>query len=287
MKNPPPSVTNHIRRLLLKTIYHAGSGHPGGALSAVDIIVQLYFHTMDFDASRHDALENDRFILSKGHACAALYATLALRGLLEREVLKGFRQLNGVLQGHPHITTPWINASSGSLGQGVSNAIGIAYGLQHQHIPARVYCLLGDGECQEGMIWEAAMFAAHHRLTKLCLIVDYNQLQSDAPVAAIMGIEPLADKWRAFGWRVHACDGHDGKQLQNTFRACQSEQQAPSLIIAHTVKGKGISFMENNPAWHGALTLSEQDYTASLRELGVTDADMGDYLNSEWWDVSA
>lgn len=281
-------ISHELRCLLLKTIFFSGSGHPGGSLSSVDILLHLYFSEMHFDEQSPDDIGRDRFVLSKGHAAAALYAVLAVRGLIPGSLLAGFRQIDAVLQGHPLANTNrWIDGTSGSLGQGFSAAIGIAKGVQVRAIPARSYVLLGDGELQEGMIWEGAMFAAHHGLSNLCAIVDDNKLQSDAPVQEIMALEPLADKWRAFGWQVIECDGHAEADLGRAFAKARVEQGRPSLLIAHTVKGKGVSFMENDPAWHGALTLSEADYLAALRELGVPDADLPRYLDADWWGETA
>lgn len=276
-----------VRRILLKMIYNTGTGHPGGALSTVEILVRLYSTEMRLCPERPDWPERDRFILSKGHACAALYAVLALCGLLAPSELKGFRQLNSSLQGHPHISTPGVDTSTGSLGQGFSSALGMALGLRHQGLAARVYVLLGDGELQEGMIWEGALFAAHHGLSNVCAIVDYNRLQSDAPVQEVMGLEPMRDKWEAFGWHVVDCNGHAFESLNQAFAVARTESRRPTLIIAQTVKGKGVSFMENESSWHGALTLSERDYVAALRELGVSDSDLPNYLDPDWWDLTA
>lgn len=281
-------ISNEVRCLLLKTIFFSGSGHPGGSLSAVDMLAHLYFSEMRFDEQSPEDPQRDRFILSKGHAAAALYAVLVMRGLIPSEWLAGFRQIDAVLQGHPLVNASnWIDGTSGSLGQGFSAAIGMAKGFQLQDSPARSYVLLGDGELQEGMIWEGAMFAAHHSLSNLCAIVDYNKLQSDAPVQDIMALEPLVDKWRAFGWRVIECNGHDEADLGHAFAEARGERERPSVLIAHTIKGKGVPFMENDPAWHGALTLSETDYIAALQELGVADTELPRYLDADWWGESA
>ena len=205
---PSTKLADHaaqVRRLALTAIYRAGSGHPGGALSAADLLTCLYHTELRLRPDQPEWPERDRFVLSKGHSCPALYAALADVGLIERELLPRFRGLDSPLQGHPHASAmPWIDASTGSLGQGFSQAIGMALGLRHAKCDSRVYVMLGDGELQEGEIWEGAMCAAHHRLSNLCAIVDYNKLQSDARPEEIMGLEPLADKWRAFGWNVIA-----------------------------------------------------------------------------------
>jgi transketolase len=261
-------LSRHARILTLRAIHAARSGHPGGALSAVDLLVWLYHRELSLRQGEPRWPERDRFVLSKGHAAPALYAVLAACGLIEEAELAGFRRLGSPLQGHPHSgALAWVEQSTGSLGQGFAAALGIALGLKHQHNPARSYVLLGDGELQEGMIWEAALCAAHYRLDNLCAILDYNRLQSDAPVQDILALEPLRAKWEAFNWQVVECDGHDFEAIAAAFGSARATRGAPSLIIAHTVKGKGVSFMENSPAWHGSLTLRDEELARALAEL--------------------
>jgi transketolase len=264
--------TNKIRRDSLISIYHAKSGHPGGVLSSIDIIAHLFGCEMDYDVTDFSRIDRDRFILSKGHCAPALYATGAAVGLVENSRLRGLRKLNHELQGHTHrVATPWVEASTGSLGQGFSFAVGEAKGLQIQQVSNRVYVMLGDGELQEGEVWEGAMFAAHHGLDNLCAIIDYNKMQSDDLNANIMGLEPLADKWSAFGWHVIEIDGHNDDQIGRAFADAKATPKQPTVIIAHTIKGKGVSYMEGSPAWHGSLKLSDDDLTQALRELGGGD----------------
>ncbi|HEY1963049.1 MAG TPA: transketolase, partial [Rhizomicrobium sp.] len=210
---------NFTRRHAIASIYHAGSGHPGGALSCADILACLFGAELHFWSGKIDDPDRDRFVLSKGHAAPALYAIAGHHGFCDARAALGLRKLNSPFQGHPHVLDlPWVETSTGSLAQGFSVALGMAMGLKLQKIPARVYALLGDGELQEGEVWEAAMCGAHHKLSNLCAIVDYNKLQSDDRNASIMGLEPLASKWRAFGWAAAEIDGHDIEQILAAFR---------------------------------------------------------------------
>ena len=269
-----------IRRLSIVSLYHAGSGHPGGSLSASDILAYLYGVEMNLWPNDPTHPDRDRFILSKGHACPALYATWAAVGLIEPALLKTLRHLGSKLQGHPHVRDmPLAETSTGSLGQGFSVAIGMAMGLRRRKSPARIYALLGDGELQEGEVWEGAMCAAHHALANLCAIIDYNKMQSDATNDVIMGIEPLADKWRAFGWRVIEIDGHDLEEMSQAFSEARLERLRPTVIIAHTIKGKGVSYMEKIPAWHGSVKLSLDDCTRALTDLGVAAPDLEGWIH--------
>lgn len=262
------SLALNIRRLTLAAIFRAGSGHPGGSLSAADILAVLFARELDWSASQVDALDRHRFVLSKGHACPALYAAMAESGLCTRAEVLRLRRLNSPMQGHPHVgVLPWVDTSTGSLGQGFSVALGMALGLRKLGSQARAYVLLGDGELQEGQVWEAAMVASHHRVSNLCAIVDYNTLQSDAPNRLIINIEPLYDKWRAFGWCVIESDGHDTGSLAAAFDEARVKRDVPAIIIAHTVKGKGVSFMEGVPAWHGSVRLRRDETISALREL--------------------
>ena len=239
---------------MISSIYHAGSGHPGGSLSCADILAALFGAELNVWPSSADDPSRDRFVLSKGHAAPALYAIAAHHGFCDKKAALALRKYGSRFQGHPHIgDLPWVETSTGSLGQGFSVALGMAMGLKLQNSPARVYALLGDGELQEGEVWEAAMCAAHHKLDNLCAIIDYNKLQSDARNEAIMRLEPLAAKWRAFDWAVAEIDGHDIRALLTTLRRAGATRERPSeVIIAHTVKGKGVPYMENIPAWHGS-----------------------------------
>jgi transketolase len=269
-----------LRRRALESIYHAKSGHPGGVLSCIDIIEFLYSNILDFDINNLDSGNRDRFILSKGHSAPALYAVAAKAGIISENRLNGLRKLNHELQAHTHRgSTPWVEASTGSLGQGFSFAIGEAYGLRLQNINNRVYVMVGDGEMQEGEVWEGAMFAAHHRLANLCTIVDYNKLQSDDSNANIMGLEPLNNKWESFGWNVIEIDGHNTNEIASAFEGARNCHSAPTVIIAHTIKGKGVSYMENAPYWHGSLKLSIEELTIALTELGATNDEIEVAIN--------
>ncbi len=272
---------NSIRANTLASIYHAGSGHPGGSLSCVELLAYIYDselgdNTLDFPGHR--------FILSKGHACPALYAVASKYGCALKGELQGLRKLGSPLQGHPHIgTTPWVETSTGSLGQGFSVAIGIAMGLRHKHEPSRVYVMLGDGELQEGEVWEGAMCAAHYKLDNLCAIIDYNKLQSDDYNENIMGLEPLRAKWEAFNWNVLEIDGHNFEQIEQGFMAAKESNDRPTVIIAHTIKGKGVSFMEGVPAWHGSVKLRPDELEQALRDLGTHEEDIPAYLDGSIW----
>ena len=264
-----------LRRKALESIYHAKSGHPGGVLSCIDIIEVLFSEVMQFNINDFKTQYRDRFILSKGHSAPALYAVAAKVGIIEENRLNGLRKIDHEMQAHTHReATPWVEASTGSLGQGFSFAIGEALGLTLKSIQNRVYVMIGDGETQEGEIWEGAMFAAHHKISNLCAILDYNKIQSDDWNENIMGLEPLLDKWLAFGWNVFEIDGHDLSEIKSGFKKASLETEKPTMIIAHTIKGKGVSFMENVPTWHGSVKLSDEDFKAALIELGATGADI-------------
>lgn len=246
----------------------AGSGHPGGSLSAVDIIACLYEHALKHDPKQPLWPDRDRFVLSKGHGVPALYAVLAHRGYFDRSQLVSLRTLGSLLQGHPVVkTVPGIEACTGSLGQGLSVAQGIALAAALDAKTYNVYCMLGDGEIQEGQIWEAAMSAAKYKVDNLIAIVDQNRGQIDGFVDEVMPLEPLADKWKAFGWQVTTIDGHDYTQILESLGWATQRSGCPKVIIAHTVKGKGVSFMENNIGWHGVAPTMEQ-LERALQELG-------------------
>lgn len=246
------SIATEMRVEILKMLETAGSGHPGGSLSAIDMIVALFFHEMKRDPKNAHWEDRDRFILSKGHAVPALYAVLAKQGSIPQEELSTLRKTNSRLQGHPdRVILPFCEASTGSLGQGLSIAQGIAMGLKLQKKPARAFCLIGDGESQEGQIWETALSAPKFKLNNLICFLDNNNGQIDGHVEDVMDLRPIADKWRAFRWAVHEIDGHDIAQILDALEAAKKETERPTMIIARTVKGKGVSFMENNIGWHG------------------------------------
>lgn len=273
-------LANHIRRLSIISLYHAGSGHPGGALSASDILATLYGVELNLWPQGIDNPDRDRFILSKGHTAPALYAAWAACGFLDKARLRELRKLGSPLQGHPHVLdTPLAETSTGSLGQGFSVALGVALGLRKRKSDARVYALLGDGELQEGQVWETAMCAGHYGLGNLCAIVDYNKLQSDAENASIMALEPLADKWRAFRWRTIEIDGHDMEELSQAFSEARRDRFKPTVVIAHTIKGKGVKYMENVPTWHGSVKLSRDDCVRALSDLGVAPNEMDSWID--------
>ncbi|HWA91627.1 MAG TPA: transketolase [Rhizomicrobium sp.] len=287
LPRPAPDIEKEIasaaqftRRHTIASIFHAGSGHPGGSLSCADILAALFGAELNVWPNASDDPMRDRFVLSKGHAAPALYAVAAHHGFCDkREALK-LRKLNSRFQGHPHIgDLPWVETSTGSLGQGFSVALGMAMGLKLQKSTARVYALLGDGELQEGEVWEGAMCAAHHKLDNFCAIIDYNKLQSDARNDQIMRLEPLAAKWRAFDWAVAEIDGHDIPALLKTFRRAGATRERPSVIIAHTIKGKGVPYMENVPQWHGSVKLTREQADDALAALGASRKEIKEYLD--------
>ncbi|MCC7176183.1 MAG: transketolase [Bryobacterales bacterium] len=261
------AICKRVRRHIVQMIGAARSGHPGGSLSAVEILVTLYFDVLRHDAARPDWPGRDRFILSKGHGAPVLYAVMAECGYLPVEELATLRKLGSPLQGHPDKRfLPALEASTGSLGQGLSLALGMGAAARLDGAGWRTYVVLGDGECQEGQIWEAAMFGAFHRMGNVCAIVDYNKIQLDGFVKDIMELEPFRAKWEGFGWNVIDVDGHDIAALQGAFAAAASTTDRPAVIIAHTVKGKGVSFMENNPKYHGTAP-TPQEVEAAMKEL--------------------
>jgi transketolase len=269
-----------VRQHVIASIYRAGSGHPGGSLSCADILAVLFGAELNVWASAVSNPSRDRFVLSKGHAAPALYAIAAHHGFCDKTEALALRKLGSRYQGHPHVgDLPWVETSTGSLGQGFSVALGMAMGLKLQNSPARVYALLGDGELQEGEVWEAAMCATHHRLDNFCAIIDYNKLQSDARNETIMRLEPLAAKWRAFDWAVAEIDGHDVRALLTTFRRAGATRERPSIIISHTIKGKGVPYMENMPAWHGSVKLTREQAEEALLALEMPRRDIKEYLD--------
>ena len=236
----------------------AGSGHPTSCLSAAEMMAATFFHAMKFDPANPNALAGDRFVLSKGHAAPILYAALAESGVFPVSRLMTLRQFSSELEGHPTPRIPGVDAATGSLGQGLSVGAGLALGARLQKSAARVYVLMGDGESEEGQIWEAAMAAPKYKLDNLCVILDHNKGQIDGYVKDVMNIEPIADKWRAFNWNVLTIDGHDYQQIAGAFQQARATKDKPTFIIAETVKGKGVSFMENQIGWHGVAPTKEQ-----------------------------
>lgn len=269
-----------VRQHSIASIYHAGSGHPGGALSCADILACLYGAELNLWPSGVNDPGRDRFVLSKGHAAPALYAVAAYYGFCNATAALSLRKLNSPFQGHPHVgDLPWAETSTGSLGQGFSVALGMALGLKLRGSKARVYTLLGDGEMQEGQVWEAAMCAAHHKLDNLCVIVDYNKLQSDDCNDNIMRLEPLAAKWRAFEWAVAEIDGHKPGAVLSGLRSASVTQGRPAILIAHTTKGKGVPYMEGKPQWHGSVKLTRDQAEEALKALKASPEEIMELLD--------
>ena len=258
----------HIRRSIIEMLAAAGSGHPGGSLSATDLVTCLYFKVMQHKPDDPTWQDRDRFILSKGHACPVLYAALAEAGYITPDLLTSLRRFGSPLQGHPDRRKfGLMEASTGSLGIGLSLGVGMALAARLRNSPSRIYVMLGDGECEEGQIWEAAMWAAHQKLDNLCAIVDYNRLQLDASVEEITSLEPLADKWRAFQWNVQEIDGHNYEHILNAFTQAQQTKGKPTVLVAKTVKGKGVSYMENQIKFHGSVPEKAEQIQQALQEI--------------------
>lgn len=261
------NIANDIRIEIIEQVYNANSGHPGGSLSCADILAVLYFNQMNIDSENPNAKGRDRFVLAKGHCAPALYATLARKGYFDKELLKGFRKVESNLQGHPDMKkVPGVDMSTGSLGQGLSAAVGMAIGSKMEHEGYRVYCLLGDGELEEGQVWEAAMSASKNKLDNLCAIVDYNTLQIDGNVEEVAGLIDIKEKFESFGFNVIEVNGHDIEALIHAFNSAKHQKDMPSVIIARTIKGKGVSFMEGKAEWHGKAPNQEQ-YEEAINEL--------------------
>ena len=259
---------NKIRQGVIKAVYSAKSGHPGGSLSIAEILAVLYFNQMNIDERNPKAKERDRLVLSKGHTSPALYSALALRGFFDVKDLENFRNIKSNLQGHPDMKNiPGVDASTGSLGQGLSIANGMAISSKMDSEGVRVYCICGDGEIEEGQIWEAAMTSAHYKLDNLCLIIDNNNLQIDGKVSEVMNIYPIDEKFRSFGFEVINVDGHNISELISAFEQAKKTKGKPTVIIANTIKGKGVSFMENQAGWHGKAP-NEEQYKQAMKELG-------------------
>jgi len=256
-----------IRVEIIKMIYKAQSGHPGGSLSAADIVTALYFEILNIDPNLPNWEERDRFILSKGHACPVWYVCLAEKGFFPKENLAKLRKIGGILQGHPDMCkVPGLDITTGSLGQGLSAGVGMALGAKTKGLKFITYVMLGDGEINEGQVWEAAMSANKFKLNNLIAILDYNNLQLDGQCNEVMPIEPLADKWQSFGWDVKEIDGHNMCEILNVFYELKKHQEKPTIVIAHTVKGKGVSYMENQVDWHGKAP-NEEQFKQAIKEL--------------------
>lgn len=264
-------IAKQIRKDVVEQVYRGKSGHPGGALSIVDMLTVLYFKEMRIDPKDPNKAVRDRLVLSKGHAVAALYATLAERGFFPKEDLLGFRTLDSNLQGHPDKNkVPGVDMSTGSLGQGLSVANGMALSAKLQNKDYRIYCMVGDGEIEEGQIWEAAMSAAQYKLDNICVLVDNNNLQIDGTIEEVMSSYPIDQKWESFGFEVIQIDGNNIEEIIHALQKAKTVKGKPTAIIAKTIKGKGVSFMENKVEWHGKA-LNEEEYKLAMQELGGED----------------
>ena len=266
MKKDLQKIACKVRMGVIEGTYNAKSGHPGGSLSISDTLTYLYFNKMNVDPKAPDAQDRDRFVLSKGHTAPALYSVLAQKGFFSVDELKSLRHIGAMLQGHPCIHIPGVDMSSGSLGQGISAACGMALAAKLDGKSYNVYTVLGDGEIEEGQVWEAAMFAAHYGLGNLVAIVDNNGLQIDGPISEVCSPEPITDKFAAFGWHVITMDGHDFDSIEAAFDEASKVNDKPVAIIQKSVKGKGVSFMENQVGWHGTAPNKEQ-YEQAMAEL--------------------
>lgn len=256
-----------IRKGIIEQVYQAQSGHPGGALSVADILTVLYFNQLNIDEKNPNWEDRDRVVLSKGHCSPALYSCLAHRGYFDIEKLKDFRKINNKLQGHPDMKkVPGVDMTTGSLGQGLSSANGMALGAKLDNKNYRVYCILGDGEIEEGQVWEAAMFASRQKLDNLCVIVDNNNLQIDGKIEDIVNPYPIDEKFRSFGFQIINIDGNDIEEIIKAFEVAKNIKDKPTCIIAKTIKGKGVSFMENKAEWHGKAP-NEEQYKIAIKEL--------------------
>lgn len=260
-------IAQKARLQIIEGVYNAKSGHPGGSLSAIDTLIYLYFSELNIDVKNPKWEDRDRFVLSKGHCAPALYAALALRGFFPVEEIKKLRKVGAMLQGHPDMKgIPGVDMSTGSLGQGISAACGMALAAKLSKKDYRVYTMLGDGEIQEGMVWEAAMLAAHYKLDNLVAVVDNNGLQIDGKITEVCSPEPITDKFKAFGWEVIAIDAHNLDEIENAFEKARAAKGRPTAIIQKSLKGKGVSFMEDKASWHGTAPNKEQ-YEAAVKEL--------------------
>jgi transketolase len=263
-----------LRRDILTMLEKAGSGHTGGSLSLVEILVTLYYGRISLTCKTFECRERDKVILSKGHACPALYAVLSDLGFFPREELWTLRRMGTRLQGHPQFGLPGLEVSSGSLGQGLSISLGMALADRLDKLDSRIFCIMGDGETNEGQVWEAAMTAAHYKLNRLCGIIDYNKLQIDGFCCEVKDMKDYADKWKSFGWHVIEADGHDFDSLNRAFDEADKVKDKPQMVIAHTVKGKGVSFAENKAEWHG-ISPKKEELEKALAELAEAEKKLG------------
>lgn len=258
---------NEVRKKIVQTVYQAQSGHPGGSLSCADILTVLYFNQMNIAPKKPNDMGRDRFVLSKGHCSPALYSVLALKGYFPEQELQNFRKLDSFLQGHPDMKkVPGVDMTTGSLGQGLSAAVGMAIASKMNGAGCRVYCLLGDGEIEEGQIWEAAMAAYKNKLDNLCVILDNNHLQIDGKIEEVSGLDNIEGKFKNFGFHVIKVDGHNISSLIDAFDTAKQTKGVPTIIIANTIKGKGVSFMENQASWHGTAP-NKEEYEQAIMEL--------------------
>ena len=261
------AISKRVRRSIIEMITAAKSGHPGGSLSAVELLVGLYFDQMKHDPKNPKWTDRDRFILGKGHAAPVLYAVMAEAGYVPKDQLNTLRKMGSIYQGHPDVRfIPALEASTGSLGEGLSVGLGMAIAARLNGSPSRTYVMLGDGEIQEGQIWEAAMFGSFHKLDNIVALIDYNKIQLDGWVKDIMDLEPIGDKWRAFGWHTITIDGHNLAEVRSAYIEAAATKDKPTVVIAHTVKGKGVSFMENNPKFHGTAP-NPEEFQKAMAEL--------------------
>ncbi len=271
---------NDVRKGIVTAVYSAKAGHPGGSLSSADVFTFLYFEEMDIDPKEPDREDRDRFVLSKGHNAPGLYSALAHRGFFPVEDLKTLRKLGSYLQGHPCIHIPGVDMSSGSLGQGASAAVGMALGAKMDGKDFRVYTLLGDGEIQEGQVWEAAMLAGFRKLDNLCFIVDNNNLQIDGPIDQVCSPYPIDRKFEAFNFHVINVDAHDFDELRAAFKEARETKGMPTCIVMHSLKGKGVSFMENNADWHGKAP-NDEEYARAMADLAKIDEELDEAAGAE------
>lgn len=259
-------ISKNVRKNIVDMVYRASSGHPGGALSIADILVALYFKEMNVDVKNPKSENRDRLVLSKGHTCPVLYAVLCEKGFFSKDELSGFRKLNNILQGHPDMKhIPGVDMTSGSLGQGLSASVGMALAGKLDKRDYRVYCIVGDGEIEEGEIWESAMSASHYKLDNICLIVDNNNLQIDGKISDVMNSYPINEKFKSFGFNVIDIDGHNFNEIITAFENAKKVKGKPTAIIAKTIKGKGVSYMENNADWHGKAP-NDEEYSIAMKE---------------------
>ncbi len=263
-------IANELRKESLIITHRAQSGHPGGSLSEADILSALYFYKLKVDPKKPHWEDRDRFVLSKGHACPAYYAALAKKGFFDKEVLESFRKINSILQGHPELKTPGVDFAGGSLGQGVCFANGLAIAGKLDNKNYKVYVLIGDGESQEGSVWEAAMAAAHHKLDNIVVILDKNQVQETGKTTEVMNIDPAPDKWKAFGFNTIEINGHDMEEIVKALDEADKIKGKPTMIVANTIKGKGVSFMELNHKFHGKAP-NDEEFKKAMEELSKND----------------